>query len=151
MWSMKNTRLVVGVSASGLATTSGEANRQTVSSTVAVQTEFPNDRGREGECTDRRGTALWRSVFMFFMEGFAAYAASMHPTVAFSVEASLTAAGYPHPWPASRTPIATEHARGPYLISETRNVVRPERVATNPASQVAGIGRARNEKTSRES
>jgi hypothetical protein len=137
---MKNTRSVVGVPASGHAAMPGGASRQTFSSTMAAQIEFPNDRRRKDEYTDCRGTALWRSVFMFFMEGFAAYGASMHPTVAFSVETALTAAGYPHPWPASRTPIATEHARGPYLISETRNVVGPERVATSPASQADGIG-----------
>jgi len=140
---MKNTRLVVGVAASGQAAMPG-ASSQTLSPTMAARIkstkEFPNGRGRKDKCADHRGTALWRSVFMFFMEGFAAYAAAMHPTVAFSVEAALTAAGYPHPWPASRTPIATEHARGPYLISETGNVVGPERVATSPISHVDGIG-----------
>jgi hypothetical protein len=45
--------------------------------------ELPNGREREDECVDRRGTALWWSVFTFFMEGFAAYGASMHPTAAF--------------------------------------------------------------------
>jgi hypothetical protein len=77
---------------------------------------------------------------MSFMEGFAAYAASMHPTVAFSVESALIAARLPDPWSASPTPAAAEHERGPYLISEAGNIVGRERVATSPVSQADGIG-----------
>jgi len=109
---------------------------------MAAQTkshkELPNGCEREDECADRRGPALWRSVFTFFMEGFGAYAASMHLTAAFSIEAALIAAR--RPYPASRTPIAAEQEHGPYLISENGNVARLERVATIPVSQVAGIG-----------
>jgi hypothetical protein len=64
----------------------------------------------------------------------------MHPTAPFSVEAALTAARRPHPWSASRTPVAAEHEHGPYLISENGNVVGLDRVAKIPVSQVAGIG-----------
>jgi hypothetical protein len=127
----------------------GGANRQTFSPTMAAQMmaaqikspkTLPNGGGRKDEGADRRGAALWRSAFMFFMEGFAAYAASMYPTVAFSVEAALIAARLPHPWSARRTPAAAELERGPYLISETGNVVGLERVATIPVSQVDRIG-----------
>jgi hypothetical protein len=141
---MKNTRTVVALAASGQAATPGGANRQTFPPTMAAQerppNELPSGRERKGQRPDRRGTTLWWSVFMFLMEGFAAYAASMHPTVAFSVEAALIAARRPHPWLSGRTPAAAEHERGPYLISETGNIVGRERVATRPVSQADGIG-----------
>ena len=77
----------------------GGANRQTFRPTMAAQTkshkELPNGCEREDECADRRGPALWRSVFTFFMERFGAYAASMHLTAAFFVEAALIAARHP--------------------------------------------------------
>jgi hypothetical protein len=51
---------------------------------MAAQTKPPkelrNGREREDEGADRRGVALWRSAFRFFVEAFAAYAASMHPS-----------------------------------------------------------------------
>lgn len=141
---MKNTKIVVALAASGQAAMPGGANRQTFPPTMVAQTrpskELPSGRERNDQSADRRGTALWRSVFMFFMEGFAAYAASMHPTVAFSVEAALIAARLPHPWSASRMPAAAGHERGPYLISETGNIVGRERVTTSPVSQADGIG-----------
>jgi hypothetical protein len=140
---MKNTRRVVALAASGHAAIAGGANRQTFPPTMAAQTkspkELPNGREREDECADRPGTALWWSVVTFFMEGFAVYGASMHPTAAFSVEAVLTAARRPLPWSARRTPIAAAHERVSYLISENGNVIRLDRVAAIPLSQVAGI------------
>lgn len=91
----KNTTRVVLLAVSGHAAMLGGANRQPFAPTMAARTRsskvLPN--GREGECADRRGTALWWSLFAFFVEGFAAYGASMHSTAAFSVEAVLTAAG----------------------------------------------------------
>jgi uncharacterized protein YjiS (DUF1127 family) len=84
---------------------------------------------------DRPATAFWWSVFTFFMEGFAICGASMHPTAAFPVEAVLTAAKRPHPCSARRTPIAAEHERGPYLLSENGNVVELDRVAARNAGQ----------------
>ena len=66
---MKSTRIVVALTASGLA------------SIPAAQTKPPKElrNGREDEGADRRGVALWRSL-TFFVEAFAAYAASMHPS-----------------------------------------------------------------------
>jgi hypothetical protein len=89
---MKSTRIVVALTASGLA------------SIPVAQTKPPKElrNGREREDADRRGVALWRSAFTYFVEAFAAYAASMHPSTAFSVEAAdcrkahLPVAGRPH-------------------------------------------------------
>jgi hypothetical protein len=152
---MKNTKIVTGAAASGYAAMPGGANRRTFSPEMATRTKFPkklpNGREREDESADRRGTALWWSVFTFVMEGFATYAAAMYPSAAFSVEAVLIAARRPHPWSAGRTPRSAERERGPYLISEHGNVVGPERVATIPVGQVAGIGSDLNKKTPRES
>jgi hypothetical protein len=136
---MKSARIVVGRAASGHAAMPGGANRQIFASPMAAQTksrkEFRNGRVREDEGADRRGAALWRSAFMFFVETFAAYAASMHPTTAFSVEAALIATKRLYPWPASRTPIAGEHERGSHLISRRGNVVELERAAAFPATR----------------
>jgi hypothetical protein len=107
---MNNTRIVTGLAASGHAAMRGGANRQTFSSERATQIKFhekfPNGREREDGCADRRGTALWWSVFTFLMEGVATYGAAVH---GISVEAVLTAARHPHPWSARRTTIAAEH------------------------------------------
>jgi len=120
----------------------GGANRQTFRPTMAAQTkspkELPNGREREDECADRPGVALWWSVFTFFVEGFAAYAASMHPTAAASVEAALTVARRPDPRSAGRAQITHKHEHGPDLISE--NGIELDRVAPSPVSQVAGLG-----------
>jgi hypothetical protein len=72
---VKNTRIVAASAVNGLAAM--------LSGALPGSEELPNGREREDECVDRRGTALWWSVFTFFMEGFAAYGASMHPTAAF--------------------------------------------------------------------
>jgi hypothetical protein len=121
---MKTTRIVAAVPASGYASMRGGANRQSFPSTMAARTRSPkqpaNGREHEDESTDRSVTALWRSVFTFFMEGFAAYGAAVHGV---SVEALLTAAKTAHPWSARRTPIATEDEHGLHLISENGNVV----------------------------
>ncbi|UPK38274.1 hypothetical protein IVB18_14100 [Bradyrhizobium sp. 186] len=74
------------------------------------------------------------------MEAFAAYAASMHPSTAFSVEAALIAAKRIYPWPAGRTPITAEHERGPHPIFGPGNAVELEHVAAIPAIEVAGVG-----------
>jgi hypothetical protein len=93
---MKNTRIVT-VAASRHAAIRGGANRQTFSPTMAAQIKspkkLPNGREREDECTDRRGAALWWSVFTFLMDGFATYGAAVHGV---SIEAVLTAARRPH-------------------------------------------------------
>jgi len=89
---MKNIRLVVGVPASGDAAMPGGANRQTFSPTMAAQIQFSNDRRRKDECTDRRVTVRWSSVFAFLMEGFAAYGAAVHGV---SIEAVPTTARRP--------------------------------------------------------
>jgi hypothetical protein len=129
-------------------------DRQIFASPMAAQTksrkEFRNGRVREDEGADRRGAALWRSAFMSFVETFAAYAASMHPTTAFSVEAALIAAKRLYPWPASRTPIAAEHERGPHLISRHGNVVELERVAAFPAKRSPELVELVTRKHSRE-
>jgi len=81
---MKSTRIVVAGTASGHAAIPGGANCQIFASPMAAQTKPPkelrNGREREDEGADRRGVALWRSAFRFFVEAFAAYAASMHPS-----------------------------------------------------------------------
>jgi hypothetical protein len=127
---MKSTRIVVALTASGLA------------SIPAAQTKPPKElrNGREDEGVDRRGVALWRSAFTFFVEALAAYAASMHPSTAFSVEAALIAAKRIYPWPAGRTPITAEHERGPHPIFGRGNAVELEHVAAIPAIEVAGVG-----------
>jgi hypothetical protein len=89
---MKSTRLVTGMAASGRAAMPGGANRQTFSPTMAAQIEFPNDRRRKDECTDRRVTARWSSVFAFLMEGLAAYGVAVHGV---SIEAILTCKAFP--------------------------------------------------------
>jgi hypothetical protein len=138
---MKSTRTVVAVAASAHAAKRGGANRRGFPSTMAAQTrspkQLPNGREREDECADRPGTALWWSVFTFFMEGFAAYGAAVHGV---SVEAFWTAAKAAHPWSARRTPIATEDEHGLHLISENGNVVEFDRAVTIPVSQAARIG-----------
>jgi hypothetical protein len=100
---------------------------------MAAQTKSPKEHGRErkDEWADRPGTGFWWSVFTFFLEGFATYGASIHPTAAVSVEAVLTAARHPHPRSASRTPIAAGQAHGPYLISENGNIVEFDRAAAH--------------------
>jgi hypothetical protein len=135
---MKNTRIVVASAVSRLSLLNG-ASPQISPPTMAGRTEIPNARKRKDECADRPGTAFWWSVYTFFMEGFATYGASMHGV---SVEAVLTAARHFHPRSASRTPIAAEHERAPYPISENCNVVELDRVAALPIGQVAGIGRS---------
>jgi hypothetical protein len=141
---MKNTRIVVALAVSGRAAMLSGVNPQTSPPTMVAQTEspkeLPNGRERKDGWADRPGTAFWWSVFTFFMEGYATYGASMHPTAAFSVEPVLTATKRPHPWSASRTPIAADYEHGPYLISENGHVVELDRVAALPVSQVAGIG-----------
>jgi hypothetical protein len=141
---MKNTKIVAALAASGHAAMRDGANRQTFPSTMVAQArspeERPNGRERQDECADRPGTPLWWSVFMFFVEGFAVYGASMHPTAAFSVQAALTAATRLRLRSASRTPIATEDEHGLHPISESSNAVELGRVVTIPVSQVAGIG-----------
>ena len=135
---MKSTRTVVAVAASAHAAKRGGANRRGFPSTMAARTgsskELPDGRERED---DRPSTALWRSVFMFLMEGFAAYGAAVHGV---SVEAFWTAAKAAHPWSARRTPIATEDEHGLHLISENGNVVEFDRAVTIPVSQAARIG-----------
>jgi hypothetical protein len=141
---MKNTKIVVALAASGHAAMHGGANHQTFPSTMAAQTrspkELPDGSERKDKCADRPGTALWWSVFMFFVEGFAAYGASMHPTAAFSVEAALIAARRLRLGSASRTAIATEDEHGLHLIPGNRNVVELDRTAAIRASPVARIG-----------
>jgi hypothetical protein len=114
---MKNTKIAVALAASGHAAMPGGANPQTFPPTMAAQTrspeEPPNSLEHEDESADRRGAAFWWWVLTFFVQGFAAYAASMHPTAAYSVEALLTAARRPQPRSAGRTPIAAAHERGP--------------------------------------
>ena len=136
---MKQTRLVVGVAASGHAAMRGGANRQTFSPTMAARIKspkkLPNGREREDESTDRPGAALWSSVFAFLMEGFAAYGAAVHSV---SIEAVLNAARRPHPWSARRTPISAEHEHGPHPISENGNVAELDRVVATPVSHVDG-------------
>jgi hypothetical protein len=121
---MRNTRIVVASAVSRLAARLNGARPQTSPPAVAAQTEspeqIPNGREREDEWADRPGTALWWSVFRFFMEGFATYGAVAHGV---SVEAVLTAARLPHPWSARRTPIAAEHEHDAYPRSENGNVV----------------------------
>jgi len=121
---MRNTRIVVGLAASRLTAMLNSARPQTSPPTMAAQTkppvQVPTRREREDEWADRPGTTLWRSVFMFFMEGFATYGAVAHGV---SVEAVLTAARFPHPWSTRRAPIAAEHEGGPHLRSENSNVV----------------------------
>jgi hypothetical protein len=125
--------MAAAVAASGHALMRGGANRQTFPSTMAARTgsskELPDGRERED---DRPSTALWRSVFMFLMEGFAAYGAAVHGV---SVEAFLTAARTAQPWSARRTPIAPEDEHGLHLISENGNVVELGRTVTIPASK----------------
>jgi hypothetical protein len=114
---MKNTKLAVAPAASGHAAMPGSANRQKSPPTMAAQTrspeESPNSREHEDESAYRRAAAFWWWVLTFFVQGFAAYAASMHPTAAYSVEALLTAARRPQPRSAGRTPIAAAHEQGP--------------------------------------
>jgi uncharacterized protein YjiS (DUF1127 family) len=76
---------------------------------------------------DRPKPALWWSAFAFFMEGFALYGASLHPTAAFPVEAILTTARAPRPRPVSRGPAAKEHEHGTYAPSRNSNVVQFDR------------------------
>jgi hypothetical protein len=130
---MKNTRVVVALTVRGCAALLSDANPQTSPPSGAAQTKSPkeHDRERKDEWADRPGTGFWRSVFAFFLEGFATHGASMYPTAAVSDEAVLTPAGRPRPRSASRTPIATEHGHGPYLITENGDVVEFDR---------AGIG-----------
>jgi hypothetical protein len=94
----------MGVAASGHSAMRRGANRQIFSPEMATQIKgpkkLPNDREREDQCTDLRGTALWRSVFTFLMEGFATYGAAVHGV---SVESVLTAARVTHPWSARRS------------------------------------------------
>ena len=79
---MRNTRIVVGLAVSSLAAMLSGARPQTSPPSMTAQTEspeqVPNGREREDEWADRPGTALWWSVFMFFMEGFATYGAVAH-------------------------------------------------------------------------
>ncbi|SRR6266480_1361628 len=141
---MKSTRIVVVGTASCHAAIPGGANCQIFAPPMAAQTKPPkelrNDREREDEGADRRGVALWRSAFTFFVEAFAAYAASMHPSTAFPVEAALIAAKRIYPWPAGRTPITAEQERGPHPIFGRGNAVELEHVAAIPAIEVAGVG-----------
>jgi hypothetical protein len=136
---MRSTKIVVVSAVSRLTAMPGGASLRTSPPTTVVQTkppkELPNDHEREDKWVDRSVAAFWPSVFTFFMEGFAAYGASMHPTAAFSVEAALTVARRPHPCSASRTPIAAEHEHGPYLISESGNVVGLDRGSKIPVGQ----------------
>jgi hypothetical protein len=94
----------MGVAASGHAAMRRGANRRIFSPEMATQIKFPkklpNGRERKDECTDRRGTALWWSVFTFLREGFATFGAAVHGV---SVEAVLTAARVTHPWSARRS------------------------------------------------
>ncbi len=141
---MKDTRKVVALAEGRLATMLSEANPEISPPTIATQTTFPKEHSNSCEHKDEwagcPGIAFWQSVFTFFVEGFAVYGASIHWTAAFPVETVPTDANRPHPQPASRTPIAAGHERGPYLISENGNIVELDRVAGASASRVAEIG-----------
>jgi hypothetical protein len=99
--------------------------------------ELPNDRERESKWVYRSVAAFWPSVFTFFMEGFAAYGATMH---GISADAVLTATRVFSPWSAGRTTFEAAHEHGPHLKSEHSDVVELDRVAAIPVGRVAEIG-----------
>ena len=74
-----------------------------------------------------RLSALWWSVFTFFMEGCAAYGAYLYPTAA-SVESTLTAAKAPQQRPATRGLTASEHEHRTNPLTDSSNVVELGRV-----------------------
>lgn len=68
-------------------------------------------------------TIFWCSLLTFFMEGFAAYGACMHPTAAFPVGDILSGATGQAPRSASRGSTVAERGHGEDLPSEPSNIV----------------------------
>jgi hypothetical protein len=90
-----------------------------------------NGRERGDKWIYRPSAAFWRPAFTFFVESFAAYGALMH---GISIEAVLAAARHPHPWSASRMPIAAAREHAPHLKStDDDDIVEFDRVAGQPS------------------
>jgi hypothetical protein len=81
-------------------------------------------RPKPQHCLKRKNAwaAFWSSVFVFFVEGYVMYGASMHPA-ATAVAVVLVAAKLPEPRSARRTPIAAAQEHSSSLISGDSNVV----------------------------
>ena len=83
-----------------------------------------------------RLSALYWSAFTFFMDGFAAYGASLYPTAA-SVEATLTAAKAPNPRSPAGGLTAAECGNHSYPQFENSNVVELGRVEALDAGRLS--------------